>query len=139
MRGHATPFCTILSLVRSRSSSPYSNAFLLCMIQHTKQSGMLHVLTYTYILCHLCSIHGFKGYNPFLHPIQIAVSVEFTESMMTVVEEERTLTVCLTKRGATTLDAEVTVTTCDRTGASVNIHGRTAVGFSTHCVHKSLY
>ena len=48
-----------------------------------------------------------------------AVSVEFIESMMRVVEAERRLSVCLVKRGTTTLDAEVAVTTCDRTGASI--------------------
>lgn len=56
---------------------------------------------------------------PFPPPPHPAVSVEFIESMMRVVETTRRLSVCLIKRGTTSLDAEVAVTTCDRTGASI--------------------
>ena len=41
--------------------------------------------------------------------------VEFSDSMLMVSEDEKRLMVCLIKRGETTLQSSVSVTTCDRT------------------------
>ena len=44
----------------------------------------------------------------------LGVIVEFSDSMLRVSEDEKKLTVCLIKRGETTLLSSVSVTTCDK-------------------------